>query len=61
MLKHVMIVSEYMYNVHPKKASYKVKTHSTDTDLYIKLFKYIAVLVMGFINNIVVLNYYTSK
>lgn len=58
MLKHVMIVSKYMYNVHPKKASYKVKTHSTDTDLYIK---YIAVLVMGFINNIVVLNYYTSK
>lgn len=58
MLKHVMIVSEYMYNVHPKKASYKVKTHFTDTDLYIK---YIAVLVMGFINNIVVLNYYTSK
>lgn len=53
MLKHVMIESEYMYNVHPKKASYKVKTHSTDTDLYIK---YIAVLVMGFINNIVVLN-----
>lgn len=58
MLKYVMIVSEYMYNVYLKKVLYKVKIYFIDIDLYIK---YIVVLVMGFINNIVVLNYYISK
>lgn len=40
------------------KVLYKVKIYFIDIDLYIK---YIVVLVMGFINNIVVLNYYISK